>query len=46
MIPESAYGVGGKQNRVVDSYEIYDHHAANFSRPNGVRIASQCRNFP
>jgi myo-inositol 2-dehydrogenase/D-chiro-inositol 1-dehydrogenase len=44
-IPESAYGVGGKQNRVKAS-EIYDHHSVNFSYPNGVRIASQCRQFP
>ena len=28
MIPESAYGVGGRQNRVVGQLsEIYDHHA-------------------
>ncbi|MEC7709368.1 MAG: Gfo/Idh/MocA family oxidoreductase, partial [Planctomycetota bacterium] len=47
MIPESAYGVGGRQNRVVGQpSEIYDHHAVNFSYPNGVRIASQCRQFP
>lgn len=47
MLPESAYGVGGKQNRVVGQpSEIYDHHAVNFSYPNGVRIASQCRQFP
>jgi myo-inositol 2-dehydrogenase/D-chiro-inositol 1-dehydrogenase len=44
-IPESAYGVGGKQNRGKAS-EIYDHHSVNFSYPNGVRIASQCRQFP
>ncbi len=47
MIPESAYGVGGKQNRVAGQpSEIYDHHAVNFAYPNGVRIASQCRQFP
>ena len=43
--PESAYGVGGRQDRGKNS-EIYDHHAVNFSYPNGVRIASQCRQFP
>ena len=47
MLPESAYGLGGKQKRVVGQpSEIYDHHAINFSYPNGVRIASQCRQFP
>ena len=47
MVPESAYGVGGRQNRIVGQpSEIYDHHALNFSYPNGVRIASQCRQFP
>jgi myo-inositol 2-dehydrogenase/D-chiro-inositol 1-dehydrogenase len=46
-LPQSAYGVGGRQNRVPgQSSEIYDHHAVNFSYPNGVRIASQCRQFP
>ncbi len=45
--PESAYGVGGKQNRVANQpSEIYDHHAVNFAYPGGVRIASQCRQFP
>jgi len=43
-LPESAYGVGGKQNRVPGQpSEIYDHHAVNFVYPGGVRIASQCR---
>ena len=46
-LPESAYGVGGKQNRVPGQpSEIYDHHAVNFVYPGGVRIASQCRQFP
>jgi predicted dehydrogenase len=46
-LPESAYGVGGRQNRVPgQSSEIYDHHAVNFVYPGGVRIASQCRQFP
>jgi len=45
--PLSAYGVGGRQNRVPgQSSEIYDHHAVNFSYPGGVMIASQCRQFP
>jgi predicted dehydrogenase len=46
-LPESAYGVGGRQNRVPgQSSEIYDHHSVNFTYPGGVRIASQCRQFP
>ena len=46
-LPESAYGVGGRQNRVPGQpSEIYDHHAVNFTYPGGVRIASQCRQFP
>jgi len=46
-LPETAYGVGGKQNRVPGQpSEIYDHHAVNFVYPGGVRIASQCRQFP
>jgi len=43
--PETAYGVGGRQDRSKNS-EIYDHHAVNFAYPGGVRIASQCRQFP
>ncbi len=43
--PVKAYGIGGRQDRTRNS-EIYDHHAVNFSYPNGVRIASQCRQFP
>ena len=46
-LPESAYGVGGKQHRVPGQpSEIYDHHAVNFTYPGGVRIASQCKQFP
>ena len=46
-LPESAYGVGGRLNRVPgQSSEIYDHHSVNFTYPGGVRIASQCRQFP
>jgi myo-inositol 2-dehydrogenase/D-chiro-inositol 1-dehydrogenase len=44
-LPETAYGVGGRQDRSKNS-QIYDHHAVNFTYPNGVRIASQCRQFP
>ncbi|MFM9060016.1 MAG: Gfo/Idh/MocA family protein, partial [Planctomycetaceae bacterium] len=46
-LPESAYGVGGRQNRVAGQpSEIYDHHSVNFAYPGGVRIASQCKQFP
>jgi myo-inositol 2-dehydrogenase / D-chiro-inositol 1-dehydrogenase len=46
-VPISAYGVGGRQQRVPgQSSEIYDHHAVNFAYPGGVRIASQCKQFP
>jgi predicted dehydrogenase len=46
-LPDSAYGVGGRQNRVPNQpSEIYDHHAINFTYPGGVRIASQCKQFP
>jgi myo-inositol 2-dehydrogenase/D-chiro-inositol 1-dehydrogenase len=43
-IPENAFGVGGRQNRIQGQpSEIYDHHAVNFAYPGGARIASQCR---
>ncbi len=46
-LPTSAYGVGGRQNRVPGQpSEIYDHHAVNYTYPGGVRIASQCKQFP
>lgn len=46
-IPEAAYGVGGKQLRKPKQpSEIYDHHSVNFTYPGGVRIASQCKQFP
>ena len=46
-VPETAYGTGGKQQRISGQPgEIYDHHCVNFTYPGGVRIASQCRQFP
>lgn len=46
-LPVSAYGVGGRQQRTPGQpSEIYDHHAVNFTYPNGVHIASQCKQFP
>jgi len=43
--PVKAYGIGGRQDRSRNS-EIYDHHAVNFTYPNGAVIVSQCRQFP
>jgi predicted dehydrogenase len=46
-LPVSAYGAGGRQVRSPSQpSEIYDHHAVTFTYPNGVRIASQCKQFP
>jgi predicted dehydrogenase len=46
-LPVSAYGIGGLQNRKPDQpTQIYDHHAVTFTYPGGVKIASQCRQFP
>ncbi len=46
-LPVSAYGFGGLQNRKPDQpTQIYDHHAVTFAYPGGVKIASQCRQFP
>ena len=46
-LPVSAYGFGGLQDRKADQpTQIYDHHAVTFAYPDGVKIASQCRQFP
>ncbi|MFM8291221.1 MAG: Gfo/Idh/MocA family protein [Planctomycetia bacterium] len=46
-LPVTAYGFGGLQNRKPDQpTQIYDHHAVTFAYPGGVKIASQCRQFP
>ena len=46
-VPETAYGFGGLQNRKAEQpTQIYDHHAVTFTYPGGVRVASQCRQFP
>lgn len=46
-LPVSAYGVGGLQNRKPDQpTQIYDHHTVTFTYPGGVKINSQCRQFP
>ncbi len=42
--PISAQGMGGRQVRTGKQFgEIYDHHAIEFTYPNGVRVSSQCR---
>lgn len=42
--PVSAQGMGGRQIRTGKQFgEIYDHHAIEFTYPNGVRVSSQCR---
>ncbi|MCE2726947.1 MAG: Gfo/Idh/MocA family oxidoreductase [Planctomycetaceae bacterium] len=46
-LPVSAYGVGGLQNRKPDQpTQIYDHHTVTFTYPGGLKINSQCRQFP
>jgi myo-inositol 2-dehydrogenase / D-chiro-inositol 1-dehydrogenase len=42
--PAKAVGEGGRQSRVAPEYgNIYDHFAVEYEYPNGVRIASMCR---
>lgn len=42
--PESAQGMGGREQRVDKKYgQIYDHHYVEFTYANGVRVNSQCR---
>ena len=43
--PESAYGVGGRQDRP-EPGNIFDHHAVEYVFPNGARVASYCSHFP
>ncbi|MFO8015083.1 MAG: Gfo/Idh/MocA family oxidoreductase [Phycisphaerae bacterium] len=42
--PESAYGIGGRQDRP-EPGNIYDHHAVEFAFPGGARVASYCSHF-
>ncbi len=45
--PVEAQGMGGRQVRVgKDVGEIYDHHAVEFTYPNGVKMFSYCRQIP
>lgn len=43
-MPVNVMGMGGRQVRVAPEYgNIYDHFAVEFEYPNGVRVASLCR---
>lgn len=45
--PRSAVGLGGRQVRTDPVYgNIYDHFAIDFEYPNGVHVASYCRQIP
>lgn len=45
--PEKAEGMGGRQVRTGKEYgQIYDHHAVEFTYPNGVKMLSMCRHQP
>ncbi len=45
--PEKAEGMGGRQVRTGKDYgQIYDHHAVEFTYPNGVKMLSMCRHIP
>ncbi|HOW87014.1 MAG TPA: Gfo/Idh/MocA family oxidoreductase [Candidatus Aminicenantes bacterium] len=42
--PVKVMGLGGRQVRTAPEYgNIFDHFAVEFEYPNGVRVASQCR---
>ncbi len=43
-LPVKVMAMGGRQQRTAPEYgNIYDHFAVEFEYPNGVRVASQCR---
>jgi myo-inositol 2-dehydrogenase / D-chiro-inositol 1-dehydrogenase len=45
--PVEAEGMGGRQVRVGrEAGEIFDHHAVEFTYPDGVRMFSYCRQIP
>ncbi len=46
--PVEANGMGGRQgrDRFPDMGMIFDHHAVEFTYPNGVKMFSQCRQMP
>jgi len=45
--PVSAVGLGGRQVRTGPEYgNIYDHFAIDYEYPNGIHVASYCRQIP
>jgi len=45
--PARAQGQGGRQVRTgLDHGEIFDHHAVEFTYPDGTTLLSQCRHIP
>ncbi len=45
--PVKVMAMGGRQVRTAPEYgNIFDHFAVEFEYPNGVRVASQCRQTP
>lgn len=45
--PAKAEGMGGRQVRTGKEFgQIYDHHAVEFTYPNGVKMLSMCRQIP
>jgi myo-inositol 2-dehydrogenase/D-chiro-inositol 1-dehydrogenase len=45
--PARAEGMGGRQVRIGKDFgEIYDHHAVEYTYPNGAKLLSQCRHVP
>jgi myo-inositol 2-dehydrogenase / D-chiro-inositol 1-dehydrogenase len=46
-LPVKVTGMGGRQQRIAPEYgNIYDHFAVEYEYPNGVRVASMCRQIP
>ena len=45
--PAKAQGMGGRQVRTGKEHgQIYDHHAVEYTYPNGVKMLSMCRHIP
>lgn len=45
--PETVVAIGGRQERTDPSYgHIYDHFAADFTYPGGIKVLSMCRQIP
>ncbi len=45
--PNEANGMGGRQVRIGKDYgEIFDHHAVEFTYPNGTKMMSMSRHIP